>query len=78
MSTITLKNVGLCNLRINFDGRRYALAAFGAPVEVPAEAEKLSFVQERLKSGALVKVSAERKTASKPKAAKAEAEKPEA
>lgn len=50
------KNIGKCNVRINVDGKRFLLVAFGDTVDLPDEAEKLGFVQALVSDGALVKV----------------------
>lgn len=50
------KNIGKCNVRINVDGKRFLLVAFGDAVDLPDEADDLGFVQALVSDGALVKV----------------------
>ena len=48
------KNIGKCNVRINVDGKRFLLVAFGDAVDLPDEADDLGFVQALVSDGALV------------------------
>lgn len=52
--TYILKNVGLCNVRVNHEKGSWLLVAFGDPVEIPVEVYKLDFVQGLIKSGSVV------------------------
>lgn len=53
---IVVRNVGLCNVRINLDpARRFLIPVGGAEsVELPDEVKNLSFFQDRLDDGSLV------------------------
>lgn len=53
---IVVRNVGLCNVRINLDpARRFLIPVGGAEsVELPDEVKALSFFQDRVNDGSLV------------------------
>lgn len=53
---IVVRNVGLCNVRINLDpARRFLIPVGGAEsVELPDEVKNLSFFQDRVNDGSLV------------------------
>lgn len=53
---IVVRNVGLCNIRINLDAnRRFLIPVGGAEsVELPDDVKGLSFFQDRVKDGSLV------------------------
>lgn len=53
---IAVRNVGLCNVRINLDeNRRFLIPVGGAEsVELPDDVKNLSFFKDRLDDGSLV------------------------